>query len=683
MRRVLITGAGSYVGGRVRERLEHEPGRFEVAELDVRDPSWRRFDLSGWDCVYHVAGIAHVSADPAMEPLYMSVNRDLAIEVGRRAKAAGVGQLIFMSSAIVYGDAVPPGEASPITGETPVNPSNYYGLSKVEAEIGLMELADASFRVAVLRCPMIYGPGCKGNFPRLARLARAVPAFPETGNRRSFLYVGNLAELVADIVASGRGGLFLPQDGEPVSTFDLVREAARAQGRDVSIARLASPAARLATRLPGAVGDLSAKVLGSLYYDPAASECGIDYRVFPFVEAVRASVSGERQPRALVVASVASMIDQFNRSNIELLQSMGYEVDVATNFESPGTISAERSSGLKGELEALGVAAYQVGFPREPTLAPILSSYRETRGLLSERCYDLIHCQSPVAGAICRIAASRHRRHGTRVIYTAHGFHFYTGAPLKNWLLYYPVEWALSWLTDALITINHEDYDRARRHLHARRTEYVPGVGVDLERFSGSGDGARIREELGIGDKFMLLSVGELNENKNHSVIIRALSKLDRSDIHYVIAGKGGLKEKLIQLATDLNVAERVHLVGFRSDIPSLYEAADICVFPSIREGLGLAAIEGMAAGLPVIASINRGTRDYLTKDNSIMCSYDDVDTFAEAIMSLCSNDSLRKSMGKKAKADSCRFDIGNTVEEMEQIYIISTHDKCTQNEKC
>ena len=287
MKRVLITGAGSYVGGKVRERLESEPEKFQVEELDVQDPSWKDYDFSGYDCVYHVAGIAHVSTDPSMEPLYMAVNRDLTIEVGKKAKTAGVPQLIFMSSAIVYGDSDPCDVFRPITKETPVNPSNFYGLSKVEAEIGLMELCDSTFRVAILRCPMIYGPGCKGNFPKLAKLARIMPVFPDIENRRSMLYVGNLAELVAKLVELGNGGLHLPQNAEWSSTPQLVKALAEAQGKKIALVKLVNPAVKLLFGKTNAF----VKAVGNLYYDQSSSDPYLGYQRFGLKDSARASVA--------------------------------------------------------------------------------------------------------------------------------------------------------------------------------------------------------------------------------------------------------------------------------------------------------------------------------------------------------------------------------------------------------
>lgn len=286
MKRVLITGAGSYVGGKVRDRLKQEPEKFQVEELDVQDSSWREFDFSGFDCVYHVAGIAHVSTDPSMEPLYMSVNRDLTIEVAKKAKSSGVHQFIFMSSAIVYGDSDPCGVFRPITKETPVNPSNFYGLSKVEAEVGLMELCDESFKVAILRCPMIYGPGCKGNFPTLARLARIMPVFPNIDNRRSMLYVGNLAELVANLVVTGQGGLYLPQNAEWSSTPRLVKSLAEAQGKKLALVSIFNPVVRV---LFGRTSAFS-KAFGNLFYDQDCSDPQLSYQLFDLKESTRLSV---------------------------------------------------------------------------------------------------------------------------------------------------------------------------------------------------------------------------------------------------------------------------------------------------------------------------------------------------------------------------------------------------------
>lgn len=241
MKRVLITGAGSYVGNAVQTRLEQEPEEFQVDVLDMQDESWREKSFAGYDSVFHVAGIAHVSPDPSMEPLYMKVNRDLAIEAGKKAKADGVPQFVFMSSSIVYGDSAESGSGETLAPDSPKNPANFYGRSKLEAEEGLEALASDDFHVAILRCPIIYGPFCKGNFPRLVKLGQTLPFFPDIQNEHSMLYIKNLAELVAIIIRDDLGGLFMPQNSEYVCTSEAVRLVAEASGKSMHMTKVFNP----------------------------------------------------------------------------------------------------------------------------------------------------------------------------------------------------------------------------------------------------------------------------------------------------------------------------------------------------------------------------------------------------------------------------------------------------------
>lgn len=374
--------------------------------------------------------------------------------------------------------------------------------------------------------------------------------------------------------------------------------------------------------------------------------------------------------RALMLASVASMIDQFNIPNIRMLQSLGYVVDVAADFTNPGTITNDRAENLKKRLDEMEVRVFDVAIPRSLNPGTILLAYKKVKKLIYKRNYTLIHCHSPIGGAVCRLAVRKARKTGIRVIYTAHGFHFFKGAPLKNWLLFFPIEWICSHWTDVLITINKEDYKRAKENFHAREIVYIPGVGVDTEKFGSHYNRDETRRELGIPEEALLLvSVGELNRNKNHSVVIRAVAKLKNVNIHYAIAGKGLLRDELKALAESLNVGKQVHFLGFRSDIPELYSAADICIFSSIREGLGLAAIEGMASGLPLIVSDNRGTREFQAEDTAITCRYDDVNGFAKAILRLAKDPALRKKMGDANRMKSADFDISVIAPKMTKLY--------------
>jgi glycosyltransferase EpsD len=288
---------------------------------------------------------------------------------------------------------------------------------------------------------------------------------------------------------------------------------------------------------------------------------------------------------------------------------------------------------------------------------------------MDEGGFSVIHCHTPVGGVVGRLAARKARKKGTRVIYTAHGFHFYKGAPIKNWLLYYPVERICSHLTDILITINKEDFALAQKKMKAKCVEYVPGVGVDLEKFSKlTFDKAAKRRELGIPeDAVLLLSVGELNENKNHETVIRAIADMD---VYYIIAGKGDLQKHLQNVIDMLGARDRVKLLGYRCDVDELYKVADIFAFPSFREGLPVSVMEAMAAGVPVVASRIRGNVDLIQDGiNGFLCDPSNAHSFADRIRMLLTNDALANSFSERSKEKIKKYDIENVLREAQEIY--------------
>ena len=359
--------------------------------------------------------------------------------------------------------------------------------------------------------------------------------------------------------------------------------------------------------------------------------------------------------RILYVTTIGSTMEFFGPLIRDLIDC-GNCVDIATNDTAAQVPELYRS---------LGCRIHHVDFSRSPLSRNNLRAYHQLRRVIGNGDYDVVHCHTPVAAAVTRLVCRKIRKKtGLKVFYTAHGFHFYKGAPLKNWLIFYPLEWLCSFWTDTLITINREDYDLADRHLHARRTEFVPGVGFDYDRFANASvDRAAKRRELGVPeDAFLLVSVGELNFNKNHSIVIRALAKLNRSDLHYGIAGKGEMETELRQLADALGVGDRVHLWGYRNDVPEVLKAADVDAFPSIREGFGLAAVEGMAAGLPLICADNRGTRMYASEyergDFSGMCT--GVEMYAAAIERLADDRQLYDEMARIGPRTTEKFSVQN-----------------------
>lgn len=340
--------------------------------------------------------------------------------------------------------------------------------------------------------------------------------------------------------------------------------------------------------------------------------------------------------KALMYASVASMIQQFNMDNIRLLQELGYEVDVACNMKPGSTITDEKVSLMKSELETMGVHVYHIPVPRSITnIKDIWKSFWITRKLINEQEYSLIHCHSPIGGVICRLANRLSKWYGqVRMIYTAHGFHFYKGAPKINWLLFYPIERICSCYSDVLITINQEDYALAKRKMKSKLCVYVPGVGVDLQKFKKVSltEKSKFRI-LGVSDKdTVLVSVGELSTRKNHEVVIRALSKLNNPDYKYFICGLGPLEHKLEKLILDLKMQSNIRLLGYRSDIAEILNMADVYVFPSLQEGLPVALMESMAAGKAVACSRIRGNTDLVDSNGGVLFDPHSVDDCTMAI---------------------------------------------------
>lgn len=680
-KKVLITGANSYIGESFQVFAEENYEKnFEIDTLDMLDPEWRKKDFSAYDIVYHVAGIAHADVGNVSEEVkqkYYAVNTDLSIEVARKAKEEGVKEFIFMSSMIVYGDSAPYGKRKIIDKNTVPHPANFYGDSKLQADVGVRELADANFKVIVLRPPMIYGKGSKGNYPILAKLAKKLPIFPEVTNERSMLHIDNLCEFLCQIMLikeiTNESVVLIPQNVEWTKTSDMVHEIAKVSGKKIISLKMLAPAVWIGGKIPGKIGELVNKAFGNNAYSQDMSEYeGIDYRMVDLKESVEKTEGNiqKKKPKALIVASVASMIDQFNMQNIELLLENGYDVDVACNCKEGNTISDERISELIDKLKKNNVTTYHVPIPRKVTdIKDIIDSIKFIKKLYTENGYTLMHCHSPIGSVVARVAAISERKKGMKVIYTAHGFHFYKGAPKKNWLIFYPIERICSSFTDVLITINKEDYAFAKKHMKANQVEYVPGVGIDTKKFSiPNFNVAEKKAELGLKDKdIMILSVGELNQNKNHEVVVRAISKLKNPDIHYFIAGKGDKEQYLDELAKELDV--NLRLLGYRTDIIELLNTADIFAFPSFREGLSVALMEAMAAGLPCVVSRIRGNVDLIEDGiNGYLCDANDEVSFCESLKALVEGETY-KNFGK----DNCQmimnFDVHKIMKMMMKIY--------------
>lgn len=283
MKKILITGANSYIGTSFEKWVKQWPGDYLVDTVDMIDGTWREKSFSGYDVVFHVAGIAHVSTDPNMEELYYKVNRDLTIETAKKAKTEGVKQFIFMSSIIVYGDSSHINHKRVIDKNTVPEPSNFYGRSKLQAEEGIIQLQDDNFNTVVIRPPMIFGKGSKGNYPKLAKMAQKLPIFPNVKNERSMLHIDNLCEFIRLMIANKERGIFFPQNSEYVGTSELVKLIAEAHGKSIVLTKLFNPMLKLMGDFVGQVN----KAFGNLVYEKSMSEYKENYRIRDLKEAVR------------------------------------------------------------------------------------------------------------------------------------------------------------------------------------------------------------------------------------------------------------------------------------------------------------------------------------------------------------------------------------------------------------
>lgn len=277
MKRILITGENSYIGGKFTEWVAQWPDQYHVDEISVRDDKWKQADFSSYDSVYHVAGIAHNSSDPKLEDLYYEVNRDLTIEVAKKVKKDGVPQFVFMSSIIVYGT-----KNEFIDADTKPNPDNFYGESKLQAEEGILPLQDEDFNIAIIRPPMIYGKGSKGNYPLLSKLVQMSPIFPDYDNERSMLHIDNLTEFIRLVIENNDRGIFYPQNTEYVKTSEMVKVISEVHGKRLFQTKIFNSLIKPLTSI-----NLINKVFGNLRYDMELSKYKDDYRSCTLLESIQ------------------------------------------------------------------------------------------------------------------------------------------------------------------------------------------------------------------------------------------------------------------------------------------------------------------------------------------------------------------------------------------------------------
>ena len=364
--------------------------------------------------------------------------------------------------------------------------------------------------------------------------------------------------------------------------------------------------------------------------------------------------------KRILITSTDLMMVQFLLPHVINLSENGYEVEIACS-DVGGRIDEIRKK-LNGYVNDI----HEVCLKRSPVSLSNLKGYQDMKKVIRNGHYDIIWTNEPVMGVVTRLAAQKARRNGTKVLYMVHGFHFYDGAPKLNWMVYYPIEKWMAPKADVICTVNQEDYKRAQK-FKVSRVEYIHGIGINTARLTLGEKKNDLREELGLaGDDFIVLSIGELNENKNQKIILKAISLMNDSKVHYILCGKGDQLENLKKLTTELHLEKQVHFLGYRKDVVDICSQADVYVMPSLREGLPVASLEAMYCGLPLITSNIRGLVDVM-KDgvSGYMLNPEDSRGFAKALNKLKENGDLCKSMGEYNKETVKPYCIEETQKEV------------------
>lgn len=373
-----------------------------------------------------------------------------------------------------------------------------------------------------------------------------------------------------------------------------------------------------------------------------------------------------KMKKVLFVATVVKThIMEFHIPYLKMFKDLGWETAVAArnDYENP-----------KECIIPYCDTYYNVNFERFPLKPSNITAYRQLRKIINENEYDIVHCHTPVGGVLGRLAASQIRKKGAKVIYTAHGFHFFTGASALNWAIYYPIERIMAHYTDALITINKEDYERAK-HFKAGKVYYVPGVGIDLKKFHvGHVDKNGKRKELGIAaEDFVLLSVGKLSSMKNHEVIIRSMGELKKQgkleQIKYIVCGQGELEQYLRKLTEEMEITDSVIFLGYRNDISEICNCSDLFMFMSIQEELPIALMEAMASGLPSVCSVALGNRGLIENGVSGVMIENNIEEVSSVICKLKEDKEFRNNIAIMGKKAIQKFDLLSVENGINKIY--------------
>ena len=713
-RKILVTGKGSYIGESFHAYADKHYPRLEIDTIDLLDAGWRDQDFGVYDTVYHLAGIAHadtgrISEEQAKQ--YYAVNTDLAVEVCKKAKADGVRQFIFMSSMIVYGDSAPYGTRRVIDRYTLPHPANVYGDSKWQADVAVRKLQDIDFSVAVIRAPMIYGRGSKGNYPILAKLAKRLPVFPGVRNERSMLYIENLCEFVCRLAISGEGGIYFPQNAGYTRTSTMVKEIAAAAGKGIYISHLLDPAVALASRMPGRIGTLTDKAFGNSVYDQRLSRYeGLEYRKVSLRESVRRteddhydSEAAEADRPHILVISQYFYPETFRINDMAAeWVRRGYKVTVLTGipnypmgkfFDGYGYRSRRRENYNGADIiripliprgtGSLGMAANYFSFAGSGFFWQLTSGIRA----------DLVFTfeVSPMTQALIGCWYSR-RYHVPHFLYVQDLWpeNVSTVAGIHSPAVIRPINRMVDYIyrnADEIFTTSP-----AFVKAIAGRDVKVPGPKVHYwpqyaEDFYRPLDGKQVRQEKAgqaspvhdIADdgSFCIAFTGNIGTAQGLDILPKTAERLKEMHtgrrIRFVIVGDGRYQEAFEQEIRQRNVGDMFTMIPRQpaEEIPYILACCDAAFLSFRNTRLWEMTIPAklqsyMSCGIPVIAAAKGETQRVITEAQCGVCSpIGDSGALAKAILKMTESD-LEK-MGKNGRAYcEAHFDKKALMDEMD-----------------
>lgn len=695
MLNVLITGANSYIGENFREYAHtHYKDELSIESIDMVDRTWREKDFSSYDVVYHVAGIAHTDVGSVNEEIkkkYYAVNTDLAIETAKKAKKDGVKQFVFMSSAIIYGDSAPIGKRKRITKKTKPHPANFYGDSKWRADKGVRKLADENFKVTVLRPPMIYGKGSKGNYPTLSKMAKKLPIFPDIKNERSMLYIENLCEFLCQVMIRGKGGIFWPQNAEYSKTSDLVKMIANANHHKIFISKVWNVGVKLATLIPGKPRGLANKAFGNMSYDQKMSAYDFEYQGVGLRESVERTEEKKETQRSNKKKHILVVSQYFYPENFRINDmasewvKRGYRVTVLTGI--PNYPQGEYFDGydLKHRRRENWNGVDIIRLPIKPRKTGSINLIKNYLSFViqgkkwvrtSKLKTDLVYTfeVSPMTQALVSVWYAKKNRI-PHILYVTdlwpENVEIITG--IHNKFAIYPIQKMVDYIykrSNRILTCSNSFIDPIKkRRVSSERIDFWPQYAEDfykpVERVSSS--------EIPDDGVLNLVFAGNVGFAQGLGILPKAAARLkkDNVKVRFNVVGDGRYMPCLSDEIKELGVESYFNFIERKSPekIPAYLAAADALLITLSKSEVFSITIPAktqscMACGRPILVSADGEVSEIIKESKSGLVSQaEDVDEFVSNIKSLNNMPkSERERFGKNALAYSKKYFDKNTL---------------------